>query len=124
MAENQPVRLRRPGPECGAAFSLRPVRHLSRLLRDARLRHGQLTLPRRFWHAALLAGCRRGAAELDHRRRYSLGAARSARGGIQGGGTVLRLSIATADPGRLAPEHRLSARDAGRLSADARSGLL
>src|ERR1700719_820028 len=49
------------------------------------------------------------------RRRYPVGAARPVGRRIQGGGKILRLFVEAGGPGRLAPEHWISAGDPRRL---------
>ena len=117
MAEDQALRLQRPRLHRRAALSGGRVRDVHRLVGLARRHPGEVQVRGRLRHAALLAGRRGRAAELDHRRRDAVGAARPAPGGVRRGGEVLRLSLAAAGPGVLAPEHRLSADHRRRLRA-------
>ncbi len=68
------------------------VRHLHRLVGDARRHQGQFEIRGRLRHVAILARCTRCAAEHHHRRRHAVGAARPAARRICRGGEILRVS--------------------------------
>ncbi len=124
MADHQGVRLQRPRADRRAAVPEGRMRDLPGLLGDTRRHQGQFEVRGRLWHAAVLARRRGRAAKHYHRRRHPVGAARPAARRIQGRGEILRLPVEAGSPGRLAPEHRLSADDKGGLRPDPRPGFL
>ena len=121
---DESFRLQRPWTIGRAALSERRMRHLHRLVGDARGHQGQFEVRGRLRHDPVLArNCRRPAKH-HHRRRHAVGAARPAARRIHRRRAVLRLSVEAGSSGRLAPEHRLSADHPRRLRPHPRAGLL
>ena len=103
------LRLQRPRRPRRAQVPRQPMRHVHRLLGGARRHPRQRQVRGRLRHDALLAGRRRRAAELDHRRRDAVGAERAAARRIQGRRALLRVLSRPGRAGLVAPGDRLPA---------------
>ena len=117
-AEGQELRLWRADERARGQVPQRRVRDDPDLVRRLRDLQGRRQIRFRHGRAALLPGCRRGAAELDHRRRQPVGHGRQEARGIQGCGQVFHLPVADRSAAGAARGDRLSADHQGRLRGD------